>query len=92
MSKLSQSILDTLPHQIAVVDTNGAIILVNSAWENFTVQNNGQVKDTGTAADHFDGASTPAELHNRPGEATRCFIVHLSVGFGYGEVLEWFSS
>jgi len=37
--RLNQSILDTFPAQIAVIDENGVIIAVNKAWKSFTAIN-----------------------------------------------------
>ena len=35
------SVLDSLPHQIAVIDANGFIQWVNRAWKAFSEENGG---------------------------------------------------
>ncbi len=41
LALLSLSAINSLPSRIAVLDTNGVILKVNPAWEEFALENNG---------------------------------------------------
>lgn len=49
-----KSVLDSLRINIAVLDHEGTIIAVNRAWENFALENQGNILKTGLGTNYFD--------------------------------------
>ncbi|WP_182869424.1 ATP-binding protein [Rhodopirellula sp. JC639] len=52
--ELAAQVLDSLTAEVAVVNTTGAILATNQAWEDFAVQNGGCPSLTGVGANYFD--------------------------------------
>lgn len=52
-NRINQAILDSLLEQIAVVDRQGNIIMVNKAWTDFAVENNGMVEKCGVGTNYL---------------------------------------
>lgn len=54
-AKRLQTILDTLPEHIAVLDAAGSIVMVNAAWRRFASANgDAALKHSGLGANYFD--------------------------------------
>lgn len=53
LNKYTQSIIDAMVENVAVVDETGLITHVNSAWVDFSIQNSGQIEYTNMGANYF---------------------------------------
>lgn len=49
-----QEVLNALPLNIAVLDARGNIMATNQRWNNFTLENGGDIACTGLGANYFD--------------------------------------
>jgi PAS domain S-box-containing protein len=68
--RLSQSILDTLPSHVAVVDVDGAILAVNKAWTVFAATSgNRSLASTGVGANYLDVAKHATGPYSEEGQA-----------------------
>ncbi|QEF98352.1 Sensor protein ZraS [Stieleria maiorica] len=52
--ELAAQVLDSLTVEVAVINTAGAIIATNQAWQDFAVQNGGRPSLTGVGANYLD--------------------------------------
>jgi diguanylate cyclase (GGDEF)-like protein len=52
--KAAAGLLDALPDATAIVDSSGAIVAVNRAWQMFTVDNGGSLEATGIGVNYLD--------------------------------------
>ncbi|MCA1908572.1 MAG: PAS domain S-box protein [Magnetospirillum sp.] len=48
-----QMYMDSLPHEMAVLDHNGTIVLVNAAWMRFAQENGARLDRVGPGCDYF---------------------------------------
>lgn len=70
--RFNQSVLDTLPVQIAVLDADGSIVAVNRAWTEFAAENQGAPMQTGVGANYLQAceqASGPGAKEARAAAA-----------------------
>jgi len=49
-----QVYINSLPHQVAVVDHAGIVCLTNAAWKRFAIENGGRPDRTGVGVDYLD--------------------------------------
>ena len=74
-SPAAQSVLDSLPENVAVLDGKGQIVAVNRAWREFPTFNGGKVLDRGEVGENylrlykeaFGGKQGRAGTHRTPG-------------------------
>ena len=60
-----QTVLDSLPEHVAVIDPTGHITLVNQAWRRFATENgNPDLKHVGPGADYLAACARPAAIAN----------------------------
>ncbi|MBC7784083.1 MAG: PAS domain S-box protein [Burkholderiales bacterium] len=71
----TQSILDTLPAHIALVDENGKIVVVNKAWKAFAVANgNPKGATVGVGANYLDAARLANGPYSEEGAAAHAGV------------------
>lgn len=51
---LLQAALDTLAEHVAVIDTNGTILMINEAWRRFGCKSGGNEANIGVSANYFE--------------------------------------
>jgi signal transduction histidine kinase len=54
-------VLDSLPHEVAVVDPSGAVVAVNRRWERFAVENDGDPRRVSVGANYWAVSSAAAD-------------------------------
>jgi PAS domain-containing protein len=68
---LNRSILDSLPAPTAVINTDGIIVAINRAWEEFASAQGGDLAQVGVGGNYFRACETATEAARNEAERAR---------------------
>lgn len=87
--RISQATIDALAEHIAVIDSSGAIILVNKAWREFARSNGADPVDVSEGANYLEVCDQAAAHHDRDACAAAALIRGVAAGKHDTAMLEY---
>lgn len=85
----TQKVLDSLPHQVAMLDRDGTLVMVNAAWQRFALSNGGDPALMGVGANYLDVCSAGSLPPESEGHRVRTQLANLLTGETEGFQLEY---
>lgn len=76
----TQKVLDSLPHQVAMIDRDGVVTMTNAAWDRFARLNGGDPSRTGVGANYLDVCADRQLPADSEGHSVRAQLRRLLAG------------